>query len=84
MCEAQCLIEYFIFTFNLSPKILTEIEGLIHKLTEGEYWSPVLIGACVHVVLRKGGKLILPLVQVADVVGRHVYELGSMHGCPCC
>ncbi|KAL0398475.1 UNVERIFIED_CONTAM: Plant-specific TFIIB-related protein PTF2 [Sesamum radiatum] len=64
--EAQKLIEDFMFKLGLSGT----------KSHEGK-WFPVFVGACAYVVMRKDQKM-LPIVEVADLVGCDVYELGRM------
>ncbi|KAG8385446.1 hypothetical protein BUALT_Bualt03G0046100 [Buddleja alternifolia] len=79
--EAQKLIEDFVFKLGLSVSKSQEVKFLIEKITNSEYglgnWFPVLVGACAYVVMRKDQKM-LPIVEVADLVGCDVHELGRM------
>ncbi|KAI3456161.1 hypothetical protein Pfo_012824 [Paulownia fortunei] len=79
--EAQKLIEDFMFKLGLSGSKSHEVKLLIEKITNAEYgqgkWFPVFVGACAYVVMRKDQKM-LPIVEVADLVGCDAYELGRM------
>lgn len=79
--EGQKLIEDLRIRLGLSEARATEIKAMVERITEGEYgqgrWFTVFIGACAYVVMRKDDKL-LPMVQVADVVGCDTCELGRM------
>ncbi|KAK4440041.1 Plant-specific TFIIB-related protein PTF2 [Sesamum alatum] len=79
--EAQKLIEDFMFKLGLSGSKSHEVKLLVEKITDAEYgqgkWFPVFVGACAYVVMRKDQKM-LPIVEVADLVGCDVYELGRM------
>ncbi|KAL2244790.1 plant-specific TFIIB-related protein PTF2 [Sesamum indicum] len=79
--EAQKLIEDFMFKLGLSGSKSHEVKLLVEKITNAEYgqgkWFPVFVGACAYVVMRKDQKM-LPIVEVADLVGCDVYELGRM------
>ncbi|KAL0352988.1 UNVERIFIED_CONTAM: Plant-specific TFIIB-related protein PTF2 [Sesamum angustifolium] len=79
--EAQKLIEDFMFKLGFSGSKSHEVKLLVEKITNAEYgqgkWFPVFVGACAYVVMRKDQKM-LPIVEVADLVGCDVYELGRM------
>ncbi|KAI3470195.1 hypothetical protein Pfo_026865 [Paulownia fortunei] len=79
--EAQKLIEDFMFKLGLSGSKSHEVKLLVEKITNAEYgqgkWFPVFVAACAYVVMRKDQKT-LPIVEVADLVGCDVYELGRM------
>lgn len=67
--------------FSESETKTVEVKDMINKITEGEFgqgdWFPVLVGACAYVVLRKDNRT-YPIEEVAEVIGRDVYELGRM------
>ncbi|KAK6124207.1 hypothetical protein DH2020_042043 [Rehmannia glutinosa] len=79
--EAQKFIDDFMFKLGLSGSKSHEVRLLVEKITDAEYgqgnWFPVFVGACAYVVMRKDHKM-LPIVEVADLVGCDVYELGRM------
>ncbi|XP_051116609.1 plant-specific TFIIB-related protein PTF2 [Andrographis paniculata] len=79
--EAQKLIDDFMYKLGLEGSKSQEVKLLVEKVTDGEYgsgeWFPVLVGACSYVVMRKDQKM-LPMVEIADLVGCDVYELGRM------
>ncbi|KAK6124199.1 hypothetical protein DH2020_042035 [Rehmannia glutinosa] len=79
--EAQKFIEDFMFKLGLSGSKSHEVRLLVEKITDAEYgqgnWFPVFVGACAYVVMRKDHKM-LPIAEVADLVGCDVYELGRM------
>ncbi|GFP96683.1 transcription factor iiib 60 kDa subunit [Phtheirospermum japonicum] len=79
--EAQKLIDDFMFKLGLSGSKSHDVKLLIEKITDGEYgqgnWFPVFVGACAYVVMRNDQKM-LPIVEVADLVGCNCYELGRM------
>ncbi|KAL6574077.1 hypothetical protein OROHE_001619 [Orobanche hederae] len=79
--EAQKLIEDYFYRLGLSGTKSHEVKLLIEKITDGEYgqgnWFPVFVGACVYVVMRNDRNM-LPIVEVADLVGCDIYELGRM------
>lgn len=79
--EAHKVIEDFLLKLGLSGTRSSEVKLLIEKITDGEYgegkWFPILVGACIYVVMRKD-KRVLPMVEVADVVCCDEYELGRM------
>ncbi|CAI9772556.1 unnamed protein product [Fraxinus pennsylvanica] len=79
--EAQKLIGDFMFKLGLSASKSDEVKVMVETITTGEYgqgkWFPVFVGACAYVVMRKNKK-ILPIEEVADLVGCDVYELGRM------
>ncbi|KAL3851380.1 hypothetical protein ACJIZ3_013262 [Penstemon smallii] len=81
--EAQKLIEDFMFKLGFSGSKSHEVKTLVQNITNGEYgagrWFPVFVGACAYVVMRKDSKM-LPIVEVADLVGCDVHELGRMIG----
>lgn len=79
--HAQNVIEDFMYKLGFSGQKSQEVKLLIEKITDGEYgqgdWFPVLVGACSYVVMRMDHKM-LPIVEVADIVGCELYELGRM------
>ncbi|KAK6150003.1 hypothetical protein DH2020_017528 [Rehmannia glutinosa] len=66
---------------GLSGSKSHEVRLLVEKITDAKYgqgnWFPVFVGACAYVVMRKDHKM-LPIVEVSDLVGCDVYELGRM------
>ncbi|KAI5657335.1 hypothetical protein M9H77_26128 [Catharanthus roseus] len=79
--QAQKLIEDLIFKLGLSDARSTEVKAMVERVTEGEYgqgrWFTVFVGACAYVVMRRDNKM-LPIVEVADLVGCDSSELGRM------
>ncbi|KAL3645607.1 hypothetical protein CASFOL_010787 [Castilleja foliolosa] len=80
--EAQKLVDDFMFKLGLSGGSKSrDVKLLIEKITDGEYgqgnWFPVFVGACAYVVMRNDQKMV-PIVEVADLVGCDCYELGRM------
>lgn len=81
--EAHKIIYDIMFRlgFSESETKTLEVKVMINKITEGEFgqgdWFPVLVGACAYVVLRKDNRT-YPIEEVAEVIGRDVYELGRM------
>ncbi|ESQ53545.1 hypothetical protein EUTSA_v10027569mg [Eutrema salsugineum] len=79
--EANNLIEAITERLNLGYKA-EEIKSMINKITDGEFgqgeWFPILIGACCYAVVRKEGKCVLPMEEIAVAVGCDLHQLGSM------
>lgn len=54
---------------------------MVKTITNSQYgdgnWFPILIGACVYVVMRKDNKA-LPINEIASVIGCDIHELGRM------
>ncbi|KAL8468233.1 hypothetical protein ACS0TY_031466 [Phlomoides rotata] len=79
--HAQESINDLMFKLGLSVQKSQDVKAMVEDITVGEYgqgdWFPIFVGACAYVVMRKDHK-ILPVVDVAYVVGCDVYELGRM------
>ncbi|XP_010446910.1 PREDICTED: plant-specific TFIIB-related protein PTF2 [Camelina sativa] len=79
--EANKLIEVITERLNLGNNAET-VKSMISKITDGEFgqgeWFPILIGACCYAVLRKEGKGVLPMEEIANEVGCELHQLGSV------
>ncbi|CAH2076639.1 unnamed protein product [Thlaspi arvense] len=79
--EANNSIEEITERLNLGTKT-DEIKRMISKITDGEFgegeWFSILIGACCYAVIRKEGKGVLPMEEIAVAVGCDLHQLGSM------
>ncbi|XP_031115975.1 plant-specific TFIIB-related protein PTF2-like [Ipomoea triloba] len=79
--EAQKVIEDLMYRLGFSATKSSEVKHMVEKITEGEYgqgrWFSVLVGACSYTVMRQDLK-VLPMEEVANLVGCDVYEMGRM------
>ncbi|XP_010432266.1 PREDICTED: plant-specific TFIIB-related protein PTF2-like [Camelina sativa] len=79
--EANKLIEVITERLNLGNNAET-VKSMISKITDGEFgqgeWFPILIGACCYAVVRKEGKGVLPMEEIANEVGCELHQLGSV------
>lgn len=79
--EANNLIEAITERLDLGYK--TEaIKSMIYNITDGEFgqgeWFPILIGACCYAVVRKEGKGVLSMEEIACQVGCDLHQLGPV------
>ncbi|XP_059275161.1 plant-specific TFIIB-related protein PTF2-like [Lycium ferocissimum] len=78
---AQKIIEDLMYQLGFSSSKSSEVKLMVEKITDSEYgqgrWFSVLVGACAYVVMRQDVKP-LAIVQVANLVGCDIYELGRM------
>ncbi|EOA18803.1 hypothetical protein CARUB_v10007416mg [Capsella rubella] len=79
--EAKKLIDEITDRLNLGNEAET-IKSMISKITDGEFgqgeWFPILIGACCYALVRKEGKGVLPMEEIAIAVGCELHQLGSV------
>ncbi|CAN4116506.1 unnamed protein product [Withania somnifera] len=79
--QAQKEIEDLMFQLGFSPSKSSQVKDMVVKITDGEYgkgrWFTILVGACAYVVMRLHVKA-LAIVDVANLVGCDIYELGRM------